>query len=535
MGVVYLAEHPVIGSKVALKAIHPELSRNPEVVSRFVTEAKAVNQIGHEHIVDITDFGTTADGEFYFIMEYLQGETLSDRLQARAAPSRRRARCTSPRRSRTRWPPRTATAIIHRDLKPENIFLIERDGRPGLRQGAGLRPGQADAGRREGHAQDRAPASVMGTPYYMSPEQCEGKAEHRSPRRHLLAGRDPVRDADRQGAVRRRGLRRDHRQARHHAAAVRGPAEVHVDLHIQSGRRRRGPRRRDRKTHPRPRPAARPRESKPGRLPGTHRALGDPAPATTRRASNRALRRATRAAQLDHAGVRHAAADGVESFPSNALTGTGSPVTSADAGRARRGELARPVPSTGGHHEATRSPRHRTARLPGVGPEDVRKGQCLGWRTDATAVRPVTSGVGTTTPDEAPGAASAGARNCDVLLGPDGRPGSSDRVLRRSPAKLSNGRHRSRALDKLDRWRATRPTKSHDSRYNCPRKLQRRLPSVRPSDRRHLPGRPRPTASMDFVMAHLRHTSILFAHANPTGGAYVTVANDLRIRYPALS
>src|SRR3954451_3651140 len=81
MGVVYLAEHPVIGRKVALKAIHPELSRNPEVVSRFITEAKSVNQIGNEHIVDVNDFGTTSSGEFYFIMEFLQGEALADRLR----------------------------------------------------------------------------------------------------------------------------------------------------------------------------------------------------------------------------------------------------------------------------------------------------------------------------------------------------------------------------------------------------------------------------------------------------------------------
>src|SRR5262245_56246841 len=81
MGVVYLAEHPVIGHKVALKAMHPELSRNPEVVSRFMTEAKSVNQIGNEHIVDVSDFGNTSDGEFYFIMEFLQGEALSDRLR----------------------------------------------------------------------------------------------------------------------------------------------------------------------------------------------------------------------------------------------------------------------------------------------------------------------------------------------------------------------------------------------------------------------------------------------------------------------
>src|SRR5207244_5350900 len=59
MGVVYLAEHPVIGKKVAMKAIHPELSRNEEVVSRFIAEAKSVNQIGHEHIADLADVRTT--------------------------------------------------------------------------------------------------------------------------------------------------------------------------------------------------------------------------------------------------------------------------------------------------------------------------------------------------------------------------------------------------------------------------------------------------------------------------------------------
>src|SRR5438309_488983 len=77
MGMVFLAQHPVIGSKVALKAIHPQFARNGDVVSRFVTEAKSVNQIGHDHIVSITDFGNTPAGDFYFIMEYLQGQTLA--------------------------------------------------------------------------------------------------------------------------------------------------------------------------------------------------------------------------------------------------------------------------------------------------------------------------------------------------------------------------------------------------------------------------------------------------------------------------
>src|SRR6185312_9991025 len=80
MGQVFLAEHPVIGSKVAIKAVHSHFARNPEVVSRFVTEARAVNQIGHDHIVSITDFATTPAGDFYFVMEYLQGEMLADQI-----------------------------------------------------------------------------------------------------------------------------------------------------------------------------------------------------------------------------------------------------------------------------------------------------------------------------------------------------------------------------------------------------------------------------------------------------------------------
>ncbi|HMF41854.1 MAG TPA: serine/threonine-protein kinase [Polyangia bacterium] len=176
MGVVYLAEHPVIGKKVAMKAIHPELSKNSDVVSRFVTEAKAVNQIGHEHIVDIADFGNTPEGEFYFVMEYLQGESLSDRL-------RRENRLDAP--SALSITGQIADAlnasheqgIIHRDLKPENIFLC-------VNRGAGrdfvkvLDFGLAKLTLHDQKVTHKTrTGSVMGTPYYMSPEQCEGKIE----------------------------------------------------------------------------------------------------------------------------------------------------------------------------------------------------------------------------------------------------------------------------------------------------------------------------------------------------------------------
>jgi hypothetical protein len=180
MGMVFLAEHPVIGSKVALKAIHPEFVRNAEVVSRFVNEAKAVNQIGHDHIVDITDFGNTPDGSFYFIMEYLQGETLSDLIKTDGH--------LSPARS-LKIAAQLADAlnashehgVIHRDLKPDNIFLITHDGVQDFVKVLDF--GLAKLNRADELATRNTRAgSVMGTPYYMSPEQCEGKVEidHRS-------------------------------------------------------------------------------------------------------------------------------------------------------------------------------------------------------------------------------------------------------------------------------------------------------------------------------------------------------------------
>jgi len=176
MGVVYLAEHPVIGKKVAMKAIHPELSKNSDVVSRFVTEAKAVNQIGHEHIVDIADFGNTSDGEFYFVMEYLQGESLSDRLRrenrldAQSALSITAQIADALNASHEQ-------GIIHRDLKPENIFLCLNRG-PGRDFVKVLDFGLAKLTLSDQKVNHKTrTGSVMGTPYYMSPEQCEGKIE----------------------------------------------------------------------------------------------------------------------------------------------------------------------------------------------------------------------------------------------------------------------------------------------------------------------------------------------------------------------
>src|SRR5450432_109051 len=175
MGVVYLGEHPVIGKKVAMKAIHPELARNPEVVSRFVMEAKAVNQIGHEHIVDIGDFGNTADGDFYFVMEYLQGESLADRLKREVILSQSRALAIAAQVADALGASHDH-GIIHRDLKPENVFLILRRGNPDFVKVLDF--GLAKLTQTEEKVTHKTRAgSVMGTPYYMSPEQGEGKVQ----------------------------------------------------------------------------------------------------------------------------------------------------------------------------------------------------------------------------------------------------------------------------------------------------------------------------------------------------------------------
>ena len=94
-------------------------------MSRFVTEAKAVNQIGHEHIVDIADFGNTPDGEFYFVMEYLQGESLSDRLRREAPMPTPRGAVHRRARSPTRWTPRTSRGSSTAISSPRTSSCVE--------------------------------------------------------------------------------------------------------------------------------------------------------------------------------------------------------------------------------------------------------------------------------------------------------------------------------------------------------------------------------------------------------------------------
>ncbi|MEO7668061.1 MAG: protein kinase, partial [Polyangia bacterium] len=77
MGAVYLAEHPEIGRRVAIKVLRPELIKDPQLLLRFLNEARAANAIRHPNIIEILDSGTTDDGTPYLVMELLEGEVLS--------------------------------------------------------------------------------------------------------------------------------------------------------------------------------------------------------------------------------------------------------------------------------------------------------------------------------------------------------------------------------------------------------------------------------------------------------------------------
>ena len=173
MGAVYLAEHPAIGKRVAFKVIHADLAGNRDVVLRFFQEAKAVNRIGSEHIVEIHDFGVTPEGDHYYIMEYLEGLTLASLLSREKAVDVVRAMHIGAQIA-SALDAAHAAGVIHRDLKPDNVMLTPRHGDPDFVKvlDFGLAKMQAS-----GTGVKTAMGVLLGTPQYMSPEACESKRE----------------------------------------------------------------------------------------------------------------------------------------------------------------------------------------------------------------------------------------------------------------------------------------------------------------------------------------------------------------------
>jgi eukaryotic-like serine/threonine-protein kinase len=198
MGVVYAAQHTLLGRPAAIKVLLPELSQKQDAVQRFFNEARAATAIRHPSIVEIHDFGWNAEGAAFIVMEYLEGETLAQRSE----------------RARLRWQVALgivrqiagalaaahAKGIVHRDLKPENIFLVPDPEVPGGERIKLLDFGIAKlAGDASTTPQVTRTGAVMGTPTYMAPEQCRGVVvDHRADLYalgcvlfHLCTGRPP--------------------------------------------------------------------------------------------------------------------------------------------------------------------------------------------------------------------------------------------------------------------------------------------------------------------------------------------------------
>jgi serine/threonine protein kinase len=125
MGAVFEAVHEVIQRRVAIKILHPEAGRSADTINRFINEARAANLIGHPGLVQITDFGNLPDGSGYLVMEYLRGQTLSQRLEESGGKLSSSEAVQVGIQIASALSTAHKKGIIHRDLKPSTV-PIER-------------------------------------------------------------------------------------------------------------------------------------------------------------------------------------------------------------------------------------------------------------------------------------------------------------------------------------------------------------------------------------------------------------------------
>ena len=176
MGTVFEAEHLTIGRSVAVKVLHPSQVRKKDAVRRFHQEARAAGAIGHPNICEVYDLGTLDDGSPYLVMERLVGETLADRISAEGGlPFDDVIDILV--QVLSGLVAANEKGIVHRDIKPENVFLTKRVGCPPLCKLLDFGVSKMIVpllGTKEDDLDLTRTGMVMGTPYYMSPEQARG-------------------------------------------------------------------------------------------------------------------------------------------------------------------------------------------------------------------------------------------------------------------------------------------------------------------------------------------------------------------------
>ncbi|HMU37709.1 MAG TPA: serine/threonine-protein kinase [Pseudomonadota bacterium] len=180
MGVVYRAKHTVLDKPLAIKLLKE--AQDPMMQQRFLLEAKSACHIGHENIVDITDFGVLDDGRPYLVMEFLQGQSLEAIIGKGALPPLRAIRIAE--QVARGLQAVHEKGIVHRDLKPGNIFVLERGRKDFVKildfgiakVMAGTRDSLSGSGTNLPNLRATATGTVLGTPEYLSPEQGAGEA-----------------------------------------------------------------------------------------------------------------------------------------------------------------------------------------------------------------------------------------------------------------------------------------------------------------------------------------------------------------------
>jgi serine/threonine-protein kinase len=179
MGAVYEGNHVLLGKPVAVKVLRDKYLDRPEVAQRLVQEARLASSIRHEHIIDITDSGSTSDGRTFVVMELLDGQSLAELIR-REGPIPEPRAIEIVRQVASALGAAHERRIVHRDVKPENIFLVEKDGSDFVKVvDFGISKSLRGPITGEGAPEKESlrlthTGMVLGTPLYMSPEQARG-------------------------------------------------------------------------------------------------------------------------------------------------------------------------------------------------------------------------------------------------------------------------------------------------------------------------------------------------------------------------
>lgn len=199
MGVVYRAVHPLMGRSAAIKLLLPRFSAKREIVERFFNEARAAASIKHGGIIDILDFGYADDGSAYITMELLEGESLTSRVARGPMQSIDVLRIG--RQMASALDAAHQAGIVHRDFKPDNVFIVPDSEVVGGERTKILDFGIAKLTSEDPSLSKTRTGVMMGSPLYMSPEQCRGGSSQVDARAdvyalgcvlfHMLTGRPP--------------------------------------------------------------------------------------------------------------------------------------------------------------------------------------------------------------------------------------------------------------------------------------------------------------------------------------------------------